>query len=91
LQYTYTSIHQIVTVRLEKDQVLRAESGAMMYMTDGVNMNTTTGGGVSAGFQRMLTGQNIFISDYTYDGSSGLYGYVALGTGKSAFVLFYHV
>lgn len=41
-------------------------------------MNTTTGGGVSAGFQRMLTGQNIFISDYTYDGSSGSYGYVAL-------------
>ena len=58
----------------------------IMYMTDGVNMNTTTGGGVSAGFQRMLTGQNIFISDYTYDGSSGNYGYVALG--KSAFVLF---
>jgi len=28
-------IYQIVTVRLEKDQVLRAESGAMMYMTDG--------------------------------------------------------
>ena len=50
----------------------------IMYMTDGVNMNTTTGGGVSAGFQRMLTGQNIFISDYTYDGSSGSYGYVAL-------------
>jgi uncharacterized protein (AIM24 family) len=52
----------------------------MMYMTDGVNMNTTTGGGLSAGFQRMLTGQNVFISDYTYDGSNGPYGYVALGT-----------
>ncbi|KAL7436852.1 hypothetical protein ACHAXH_005088 [Discostella pseudostelligera] len=71
---------QIVTIRLEKDQVLRAESGAMMYMTDGVNMNTTTGGGLSAGFQRMLTGQNVFISDYSYDGSNGPYGYVALGT-----------
>eukprot|EP00581_Thalassiosira_minuscula_P031287 CAMPEP_0183763108 /NCGR_PEP_ID=MMETSP0739-20130205/9477_1 /TAXON_ID=385413 /ORGANISM="Thalassiosira miniscula, Strain CCMP1093" /LENGTH=356 /DNA_ID=CAMNT_0026001465 /DNA_START=10 /DNA_END=1081 /DNA_ORIENTATION=+ len=71
---------QIVTIRLEPDQVLRAESGAMMYMTDGVSMNTTTGGGLSAGFQRMLTGQNVFISDYTYDGSSGPFGYVALGT-----------
>lgn len=28
----------------------------------------------------MLTGQNVFISDYTYDGSNGAYGYVALGT-----------
>ena len=69
---------QIVTIRLEPDQVLRAESGAMMYMTDGVQMNTTSGGGLSAGFQRMLTGQNIFISDYSYDGSHGPFGYVAL-------------
>lgn len=71
---------QIVTIRLEKDQVLRAESGAMMYMTDGIQMNTTTGGGLSAGFKRMLTGQNVFISDYTYDGKAGPYGFVALGT-----------
>lgn len=71
---------QIVTIRLEKDQVLRAESGAMMYMTDGIQMNTSTGGGLSAGFKRMLTGQNVFISDYTYDGSAGPYGFVALGT-----------
>lgn len=71
---------QIITIRLETDQVLRAESGAMMYMTDGVEMSTTTGGGLSAGFQRMLTGQNLFISDYTYTGEPGSYGYVALGT-----------
>lgn len=51
-----------------------------MYMTDGVTMNTTTGGGMSSGFKRMLTGQNVFISDYTYEGSEGTYGTVALGT-----------
>jgi hypothetical protein len=34
---------QIVTIALEPGQVLRAESGAMMYMTDGVEMNTITG------------------------------------------------
>lgn len=71
---------QIVTIELEPGQVLRAESGAMMYMTDGVEMNTTTGGGLSTGFQRMLTGQNFFISDYTYRGEPGTKGIVALGT-----------
>jgi uncharacterized protein (AIM24 family) len=71
---------QIVTIRLEPGQVLRAESGAMLYLTDGVTMETTTGGGLSAGFQRLLTGQNIFISDYRYDGPPGTYGQVALGT-----------
>ncbi|GKY98696.1 hypothetical protein MPSEU_000825900 [Mayamaea pseudoterrestris] len=69
---------QILTVRLEPNQVLRAESGAMMFMTDGIDMNTTTGGGLSSGFQRMLTGQHFFVSDYTYSGDS--HGYVALGT-----------
>lgn len=71
---------QIVTVAIEPGQILRAESGAMMYMTEGVSMNTTTGGGLSAGFKRMLTGQNVFISDYSYEGEAGTTGLVALGT-----------
>lgn len=71
---------QIVTINLEPNQVLRAESGAMMYMTENVTINTTTGGGLSEGFKRMLTGQNFFISDYTYEGAPGTTGTVALGT-----------
>jgi uncharacterized protein (TIGR00266 family) len=71
---------QIAIIELEPGQILRAEAGAMMYMTDGVEMSTTTGGGLSAGFQRMLTGQNFFISDYTYNGPEGTKGVVALGT-----------
>eukprot|EP00814_Leptocylindrus_danicus_P010281 CAMPEP_0116027728 /NCGR_PEP_ID=MMETSP0321-20121206/14864_1 /TAXON_ID=163516 /ORGANISM="Leptocylindrus danicus var. danicus, Strain B650" /LENGTH=420 /DNA_ID=CAMNT_0003501263 /DNA_START=126 /DNA_END=1385 /DNA_ORIENTATION=- len=69
---------QIVTVDLEPGQVLRAESGAMLYMTEGIEMETTTGGGLSAGFKRMLTGQNIMISDFRYTGTTR--GTVALGT-----------
>jgi hypothetical protein len=71
---------QIVTIRLEPNQVLRAESGAMMYMTNGIEMNTTSGGGMSAGFKRMITGQNVFISDYSYKGEEGTNGLVCLGT-----------
>jgi len=76
---------QIVIITLEPGQVLRAESGAMMYMTDGIQMNTTTGGGISAGFKRMLTGQNMFISDYSYDGPTR--GQVALGTAFPSKIL----
>jgi uncharacterized protein (AIM24 family) len=35
---------------------------------------------MSDGFKRMVTGQNFFISDYTYQGPEGTTGYVALGT-----------
>ncbi len=71
---------QILTINLYPNQILRAESGAMMYMTEGVTMNTTTGGGVSQSFKRYLTGQNLFISDYTYNGDEGTFGAVCLGT-----------
>ena len=72
---------QTLEVQLSPGQVLRAESGAMLYMTRGVKMETTLGAdGVSAGFKRMLTGQNLFISDYTYEGPEGTTGTVALGT-----------
>ena len=43
-------------------------------------MDTTSGGGLSAGFKRMLTGQNVFISDYSYHGPEGTKGLVCLGT-----------
>lgn len=71
---------QIVTISLAPNQVLRAESGAMMYMTESVTINTTTGGGLSEGFKRILTGQNFFISDYAYEGPPETTGTVALGT-----------
>ena len=72
---------QTLEVQLSPGQVLRAESGAMLFMTRGVRMNTTLGAeGVSAGFRRMLTGQNMFIADYTYEGPGGTAGTVGLGT-----------
>lgn len=71
---------QIVTIELQPNQVLRAESGAMMYMTQGVAMETSTGGGVVAGMKRMMTGQNMFLSDYRYTGPDGTTGLVCLGT-----------
>jgi len=49
----------------------------MIYMTAGVEMNTTSS--VSAGFKRFLMGQNVFItSDYTYSGAEGTRSGVAI-------------
>eukprot|EP00978_Attheya_sp_CCMP212_P042307 scaffold255492_cov44-Attheya_sp.AAC.2 len=71
---------QIVEVTLRPNQVLRAESGAMLYMTKGIHMETSMGGGgMSSGFKRMLTGQNLMVSDYSFKGENGS-GVVALGT-----------
>ena len=72
---------QILTVQLRPQQLLRAEAGNMIYMTDHVQMNTTTGaGGLTQGMTRLMTGQSFFLTDYTYTGPPNTTGTVALGT-----------
>lgn len=69
---------QIAMVTLRPGETLRAESGSMLFMTDGIEMNTELRGASSA-FTRMMTGQNLFLTDFTYNGESGE-GTVGLGT-----------
>lgn len=41
---------------------------------------TLADGGISSGLRRMMTGQNLFLADYTYEGQGGTKGTVGLGT-----------
>jgi len=50
------------------------------FSNPGCVLSSTNSGGLSDGFKRMLTGQNFFISDYSYEGAPGTKGQVALGT-----------
>ena len=70
---------QVAIVELQQGETLRAESGAMLFMTHGVEMNTDLQG-VSSAFSRMMTGQNVFLTDFTYNGGDGKVGTVGLGT-----------
>jgi uncharacterized protein (TIGR00266 family) len=60
---------QVLEVELDPREGVRAEVGAMLYMEDGIQMQTSTGGGVFAGFKRMLTGAGFFISNFVNEGS----------------------
>ncbi|KAF0739500.1 hypothetical protein AaE_008795 [Aphanomyces astaci] len=68
----------LALITLEPNQKLRAESGAMIYMTDGVHLDTHTAGGVQQGLKRIMTGENFFVTEYTYTGTTS--GQVCLGT-----------
>jgi len=48
---------QLVEIRLDKGEGVQAEAGAMLYMTDGIEMQTTTGGGLLKGLKRALAGE----------------------------------
>ena len=55
---------QIVEVSLDNGESVRAEPGAMLYMTKGIQMDTGTDGGFVKGLKRMVTGENFFITSF---------------------------
>ncbi len=59
---------QIVEVELDPGEGVRAEAGAMMYMDEGIEMQTSTGGGLFKGFKRVVTGESFFITSFLNNG-----------------------
>lgn len=66
----YGSDLQLIEIELDPGEGVRAEVGTMTYMEQGIEMQTTTGGGLFAGFKRMLTGEGFFISTFVNGGAS---------------------
>lgn len=60
---------QVVEVELDPQEGVRAEAGAMLYMEDGIEMQTGSGGGLLKGLKRMITGESFFITSFTNNGS----------------------
>jgi len=74
---------QAVIITLDNGEVVQAEAGAMMYMTNGVEMNTGTGGGLLKGVKRIITGESFFITSFKYTGpAQGDVGFAAPYPGK---------
>ncbi|MFZ5945535.1 MAG: TIGR00266 family protein [Bacillota bacterium] len=55
---------QIIEIELDSNEGVRAEAGAMIYMSDGIQMQTSTNGGVFSGLKRMVTGESFFITTF---------------------------
>ncbi len=59
-------------ITLAPNEQIRAESGAMMAMSAGVNLQSSTQGGVLKGLKRsFLGGESLFISTYTAPAAGG--------------------
>lgn len=55
----------VVTCRLKKGESVISENGGMSWMDDGIDMSTSTNGGIMKGFGRALAGESIFMNEYT--------------------------
>jgi uncharacterized protein (TIGR00266 family) len=62
----------VARVTLEPNEQIRAESGAMMATSGGVQVESSTQGGVLKGLKRsVLGGESLFISTFTAPGAGG--------------------
>ena len=65
VEYTiYGDDLQMVEIQLDPTEGIRAEAGTMIYMENGIEMQTGTGGGLFKGVQRIFTGESFFITTF---------------------------
>ncbi|MDE2127524.1 MAG: TIGR00266 family protein [Armatimonadetes bacterium] len=70
-------VMQCVSVELQPGEEVQAEAGAMIYLTDSVQINTKMTGGLMAGLGRMLGGSTAFFSHFQAVGAPGVVAFAA--------------
>lgn len=61
---------QLLEIKLPSNKSIRAETGVMAYMEEGIEMETSSGGGMLRGIQRAIAGEGFFITRFTNQSSS---------------------
>jgi len=74
---------QAVVLTMARGDVVRAEAGAMMYMTDGINMDAKMTGGLLGGLKRkLLAGESLFLTYFECQAASGRLAFAGPYPGK---------
>lgn len=58
------SLLQYLTISMNKGDAMYTESGGMAWMSEGIDMETNTKGGLMAGLGRSLAGESLFMTTY---------------------------
>jgi len=76
------TVMQTLDVQLRKGEAIYTESGGMAWMRGDISMETSTRGGIMAGVGRMLSGDSLFMTNYTCQSSEGLVVFTPEVPGK---------
>ena len=66
----------------EPGQTLCTQRGAMSWMSPNMNMETSTGGGLKKALGRMISGDSIFMNEYTPQGGTGMIAFASSFPGS---------
>ena len=72
----------VLLVNLKPGERIYSSSGGMSWMTQQVEMETNTGGGLGKMFKRAISGESLFIVDYFVNGGEGEVAFSAEFPGK---------
>src|SRR3954467_10396336 len=74
---------QAVVITMAAGDEIRAEAGAMTYMTDGIEMDARMQGGLLGGLKRkFLAGESLFLTFFRCTASAGKVAFSAPYPGK---------
>ncbi|MGB5933468.1 MAG: TIGR00266 family protein, partial [Anaerolineae bacterium] len=64
-EIVYRPSYSLTVVKLEPNEAIRVEAGAMVSMSPGITLETKMAGGILASLKRsMLGGESFFMNDY---------------------------
>ncbi|MEP7148774.1 MAG: TIGR00266 family protein [Acidobacteriota bacterium] len=73
--YTWEILHQgafaLAVVKLQPDQAIHAEAGAMVSMSANIDLHSEMKGGVFGALKRAVGGESAFVSTFTAQGGPG--------------------
>ncbi len=69
-------------VTLNQGESIYTESGGMAWMTDGIDMKTSSRGGIGKALGRMLSGESFFMTTYTCQAPQGMITFTPEAPGK---------
>jgi len=73
---------QIVTLHLDGNEIVYAEAGAMNHMSPNMQMEAKMKGGLFSGIKRKLSGESLFLTEFTPAGSSGYVAFAGNVPGR---------
>lgn len=76
------TVLQSLEVELSQGESIFTESGGMSWMTDGIEMETNTKGGLMSGLGRALAGESLFMTTYSCSTPTAMVTFTPEAPGK---------
>src|SRR5260221_11940864 len=80
--HIHGTVQQTAIIELNPGQTVYSDAGGMSWMSQTIDMNTHSGGGLGGMVKRAFSGATLFLIDFTAVGGAGYVGFARDSPGK---------